>query len=319
MQNSDHHRLNQQNKIAGGFWGLLVGDALGVPYEFHQASEIPPFEHIEMTPPENFERAHESILPGTWSDDGAQALCLLASLLHCNRLDLADFANRLTDWHDLGYMAVDQRVYDVGITTSHAIQKLRLGTPPHLAGPTDAHSNGNGALMRVLPLALWHQGSDKALVQDARLQSCVTHGHLRSQLCCALYALVARYILQNENAPWAKAVKTIRLLHHNDSEATEELESHIRPDDPIPPEGSGYVVDSLRAANTALQSPDYEHAVKNAIALGKDTDTTACIAGGLIGLRDGVQGIPGRWLTRLRGRELALKPLNQLLTLRSTP
>lgn len=28
-------------RIAGGLWGLLVGDAVGVPYEFHHLRNLP--------------------------------------------------------------------------------------------------------------------------------------------------------------------------------------------------------------------------------------------------------------------------------------
>ena len=73
-----------KDSIAGGIWGLLIGDALGVPYEFHPPELIPAYKDIEFTPSQEFERAHAVVPPGTWSDDGAQALCLLASLLNCN-------------------------------------------------------------------------------------------------------------------------------------------------------------------------------------------------------------------------------------------
>ena len=70
-----------QAAIAGGLYGLLVGDALGVPYEFYEAKELPVYEKIEMTPPARFQKTYPRIATGTWSDDGAQALCLMDSLL----------------------------------------------------------------------------------------------------------------------------------------------------------------------------------------------------------------------------------------------
>ncbi|QDA56977.1 ADP-ribosylglycohydrolase family protein [Thermomonas aquatica] len=60
---------------------LLVGDALGVPYEFHTPEAIPPLEQIKFSPPNGFSRAHSSVPPGTWSEDGPQALALLHSLI----------------------------------------------------------------------------------------------------------------------------------------------------------------------------------------------------------------------------------------------
>ena len=77
-----------EDSLLGGLYGLLIGDALGVPYEFSAPAELPPLEQIEMPPPSGFPRAHRSAPAGAWSDDGAQALCLLASLLGQGELDL---------------------------------------------------------------------------------------------------------------------------------------------------------------------------------------------------------------------------------------
>src|SRR5262245_60174872 len=127
--------VTRRARIEGGLVGLLVGDALGVPYEFHAAAAIPARDAIEMAPPEGFRRAHPGVPPGTWSDDGAQALCLLASLLHQDRLDVDDFARRLRNWYDDGYCAVDFEVFDVGVQTSRALQALAAGTAALDAGP----------------------------------------------------------------------------------------------------------------------------------------------------------------------------------------
>lgn len=79
-------------------------------------------------------------------------------------------------------MAVDGHVFDMGIQTSLALQNLKNGMSPETAGPSDEWSNGNGSLVRSLPLALWHRGTDEELVAHA-------------QVCCALYVLVARLLL----------------------------------------------------------------------------------------------------------------------------
>ena len=304
----------RRERIEGGLIGLLVGDALGVPYEFHSPDAIPPLSDIEFDPPAGYSRAHPRVPPGTWSDDGAQALCLLASLLDRGELDPDDLARRFVRWHDDGYLAVDGDVFDVGITTGRAIHAYRAGVPAVEAGPTGQRDNGNGSLMRVLPLALWHTGPDMALVASARTQSRITHGHLRAQLCCALYSLWARRILDDALGPWPDAVATLRALYPDGTPEREELESSIRPDDPPGGQGKGYVVDTLRSARWALAAGDYERVVKSAISLGNDTDTTACVAGGLAGLRDGVATIPQRWRDNLRGQELVAPLLDRLLS-----
>ena len=303
----------REERLAAGLIGLLVGDALGVPYEFHAPEEVPPLSQIEYSPPADFWRSHPSVPPGTWSDDGAQALCLLDSLLTCGRFDPEDFGQRLVRWLDDGYLAVDSHVFDVGIQSANAITKLRAGTPALQAGSTEEHALGNGSLMRVLPLALWHRGTDAELVADAQAQSRVTHGHMRAQVCCALYCLWARRILDATANPWDTAVATLRALYPLSSLERQELEDGIHPDQPPDGHGGGYMVDAVHSARWAVMQGDYETSVRSAISLGNDTDTTACIAGGIAGLRDGVAAIPQRWRDGLRGKEL-YTPLLDALT-----
>jgi len=305
-----------KERIEGGLLGLLIGDALGVPYEFNQPSALPPLSNLEFIPPKGFHRSHQGVLPGTWSDDGAQALVLLASLLDCKKMDLGDFAKGLVAWYEVGYMAVDGKVFDVGIQTGSAIRNLLKGISPEKAASSDERANGNGSLMRVLPLALWHKGSDSDLVHDAHKQSLVTHGHIRSQVCCALYSLWAKRIIEGSTNAWEDAVSNLRQIYGADSDECDEMEYYIRPDDVPDGQGSGYVVDSLRSARMVMQAGSYESVVKAAVALGRDTDTTACIAGGIAGLRDGVGAIPERWLKNLRGEEIYKPILEKLINWR---
>jgi len=309
---------SRRDRLAGGLIGLLVGDALGVPYEFTLPAEVPDAHDIEFEPPAGFLRSHSGTPPGTWSDDGAQALCLLASVLYQDRLDVEDFGRRLVNWNDHGYMTPDGRVFDVGIQTSRALQVIRSGRAALTAGGTSEGDNGNGSLMRVLPLALWHAGSDAELVRNAFLQSLPTHGHVRSQVCCAIYVLWARRLLdgQEVEAAWLDAVRTTRALLANSPEAVEQLEFHVRPDGDATGRGTGYVVDALRSARQVQSAGDYEAIVRAAIRLGNDTDTTACIAGGIAGIRFGLAGIPARWREGLQGHDVVEPLLDQLLARR---
>lgn len=277
---------------------------LGVPYEFRSSEKIPDNAPQGYEPPTGYDRAHPSVPAGTWSDDGAQALCLTVSLVECGSFDPVDFGQRLVNWYDDGYLAVDGIVFDVGVTTGRALLAIKSGTSPLEAGPNDVHDNGNGSLMRSLPLAIWHRGSNEQLITDAHDQSSVTHGHTRSKVCCALYCLWARQIILGSLKPWEDAVSLLRKIYDNDSSEFEELEWAIRPD--LPPEGngSGYVVDSLRSARLASLQPTFAGVIKSAVGLGNDTDTTACIAGGIAGLMYGIQGIPPLWRSELRGHEI---------------
>ncbi len=294
--------------------GLLVGDALGVPYEFHDRQSIPTADEIEFEPPRWFRRSHAGVLPGTYSDDGAQALVLAHTLVECKRFDPEHFAKGLLAWKNQGFMAVDGLVFDIGIQTNDSIRRLESGIEPLSAGGTEEFSNGNGSLMRVLPLALCHRGTDEELVSDAFDQSALTHAHIRSKLCCALYSLWALHILRNADNPWQNAVDKLYSMFPANSQEHNEMNLKIEPRDSIYDlSGSGYVVNTLKAARWACNNSSFEDAVKAAISLGEDTDTTACVAGGIAGLQYGDEGIPSRWRIDLRGEEIYEPLLEKLV------
>ena len=308
--------MTKQDQLKGAIYGLLVGDAVGVSYEFLLAEQLPAYDQIEMLPPNNFAKTYPHIPVGTWSDDGAQALCLLDSLLYKNKMDTEDFMKRICNWYQCGYMAVDFQVFDVGVQTAEAIRNYLSGVPLLQVANNDVLANGNGSLMRVLPLAIWHQGSDIQLIEDAYAQSHVTHAHLRSKVCCALYCLWARSILNGLDieAAWSDAVTKLRAYLKDKPEDLEQLEYYIRPDELEKGTGSGYVVDCLKSARYALKQTTYQDVIKTAIAFGRDTDTTACVAGGIAGLYFGFDSIPESWLAQLRAKDLVEPLLAKLLS-----
>lgn len=309
------------NGRLAGLIGLLIGDAVGVPYEFHLPDQIPARDLIDMQPPAGFRRAHAGVPIGVWSDDGSQALCLLASLLDRDKFSLTDFADRLLQWLDDGYMAVDGDVFDVGIQTAEALGYLRDGVSPHESGGADERSNGNGSLMRVLPLALWHTGSDEELVRDAHLQSLPTHAHARSLVACAFYCLVAKGYLSQLDDPWGWADSRLDEIYQ-DWTGERQRKAFQRELDVLRsfgktdrPRGTGYVLDTIWSARKAMEEDSFEDVVRTAILFGNDTDTTACVAAGMAGIRFGLAGIPVRWLERLRGFELVEPLIARLRTM----
>lgn len=293
--------MTRTERLRGGLFGLLVGDALGVPYEFHDPANLPDRDAIDMTPPEGFRRSHDGTPVGTWSDDGAQALALLDTLLACDGFDPEHYGRNLVAWWNEGAFTPDGRAFDIGNQTTTALHKLEAGTPALQAGGRDERDNGNGSLMRVLPLALWHTGSDAELVRDAHLQSRVTHAHPRSLVCCALYCLWARRVLDEVEQPYDHAFETLVELYRDAPAHAAELR---RVQQPFVPRGTGYVLDCLHSARVALRGPDFAAIVRRAVAFGLDTDTTAAVAGGIAGLRHGEQGIPPAWRDALQGRAL---------------
>lgn len=308
--------LDLHDRVAGSLTGLLVGDALGVPYEFHSPSALPPAEQIEYTPPERFPRAHAGVAPGTWSDDGAQALVLLDSLLARDGLDIEHFARGLRRWAREGFCAVDGLVFDIGIQTGRALSLLDAGVAAGQAGPAGERDNGNGSLMRVLPVALWHQGSDEELAELAMRQSLPTHGHPRAQIACAMYCLWVRSAIAGCADAWDVAAMRLEALAPALQLPSDEIALVLDPANSQRTGGSGYVVDTLWSARAAVAgTTSFDGCVRQAIQFGHDTDTTAAVAGGIAGAMYGLSGIPAWWSASLRGSDI-LEPLLQTLLAR---
>jgi ADP-ribosyl-[dinitrogen reductase] hydrolase len=303
-----------RSRLRGGIYGLLVGDALGVPYEFSRPEKLPVSGSIEMEPPRGFRRAHAGVPSGTWSDDGAQALHLLKVLLDGDSHIERRFAAGLQAWSVHAELTPDGRVFDIGLQTQKALSRLARGVPPDRSGPNEERHNGNGSLMRVLPAALLPAADDQALVDRARRQSLPTHGHARSLLACALSTLVSVRLLRGMR--FQEALDEAQERLDETSTGAERSELRLLLDGRMgPPTGSGYVVDSLWSAAAAiLRTRTFEDCVRCAISFGNDTDTTACIAGGWAGLLYGEEAIPARWLDALRGKHLVEPLLARLVS-----
>ncbi len=318
-------------RLSGAVWGHLVGDAVGVPYEFRGPEQIGDVEFGA--------RGTHGQPPGTWSDDGALMLALLDSLLRdpapavgdaddagghgqmaepAWRFDTEDQAARFLGWADFGRYTPDaDGPFDIGGTTARALDRLRKGVPADAAGSTDVDSNGNGSLMRALPLALVGRDLDAAqLIDWAHRASRITHGHAISQVACALYVLVARELMHSAAEPGAgDRGAALTVASATLREQYESAGGDGRPSLPAAlgliegwteRHGRGYVVDSFWSAWDAFAgASSYRDAIERAVRYGHDTDTTACIAGGLAGIYWGLEGIPREWLERMRGREIA--------------
>ena len=137
---------------------------------------------------------------------------------HYEPLDLA--------WFEEGAYTADGRVFDVGVQTSRAFRAILGGASPEVSGPSAERENGNGSLMRVLPLALFHDGPLEELVTLAERQSLPTHGHLRSRVSCAFYCVWARHELSGHTDGFARAAADLRPFH----QPVQRLQSGDAPD-----------------------------------------------------------------------------------------
>ncbi|WP_458628741.1 ADP-ribosylglycohydrolase family protein [Winogradskyella sp. PC D3.3] len=311
--------------VHSALFGLAVGDALGVPVEFkerHYLKQYPVTDMMEF-------KVHNQP-KGTWSYDSSLAFCLADSL--CKSYDLNDIGQKFVQWRNEELWTPHGKVFDIGIATNHAIHSIETGTKPILAGGSSERDNGNGSLMRILPLLFFIQNfSIEKRFDIIKEVSSITHAHIRSVLACFIYLEYALNSLKG-NDKWQAYVKmqvevnnflnTNAICAQNEidkfhkilenkidgygQQALYKLEAHeIR--------SSGYVLDSLEASFwCVLNSNTYKETVLKAVNLGSDTDTTGAIAGGLAGLIYGFEAIPKDWIEVLSRKEDIIKLCDNL-------
>ena len=297
--------MSRDDKIDGMLLGLAVGDALGVPVEFMSR------EQVQRKPVDGMRGygTHDQP-PGTWSDDASLTFCLADALIGDEEGLLTRLSANMIGWLRNGLWTPHGSVFDIGITTSKAIRQLELGLVPEQAGGQSEYDNGNGSLMRILPLLLLLL--DKPI--DARFAwvrrvSGVTHGHIRSVMACFYYLELARQVWQGADKEQAYFATnelaglfwTASAVDDNERQLFDRLLNGKLAD--LPEEAiqsGGYVLDTLEASVWCwLTTNTYADAVTKAVNLGSDTDTTGAVTGGLAGLYYGANAIPADWINAI--------------------
>jgi ADP-ribosyl-[dinitrogen reductase] hydrolase len=291
-------------EIKSGLFGVAVGDALGVPVEFESRDylkEIPVFEMM------GYGTHFQPI--GTWSDDSSLTFCLAESL--CKGYDLLDIAKNFVKWYSTELWTPHGKVFDIGIATRNAIHNIGKGHQPELCGGFEEKDNGNGSLMRILPLVFYLQKEKdiEVIYQKVKEVSSITHAHFRSVFACFIYVIYGLEILKGKDKveAYEEMQHTIAAFLKDKKFNPFEIDLFDRvlknniveyPENKIL--SSGYVLDSLQASLWCfLNSDSYEETVLKAVNLGGDTDTTGAIAGGLAGIYYGIENIPEKWINVL--------------------
>jgi ADP-ribosyl-[dinitrogen reductase] hydrolase len=307
----------KQCLVHSALFGLAVGDALGVPVEFKDRDSLKRFPVTDMR---EFGTHHQP--KGTWSDDSSLTFCLADSL--CDGYDLDNIATKFLQWKNEEIWTSNGKVFDIGIATHFAINRISKGESPVLCGGFDEKDNGNGSLMRILPLVFYLKDEPdiNVIFQKIKEVSSITHAHFRSVFSCFIYIIYAIKLLKGKDKFEAyNQVKVITLEFIKNkvfSEIEISLFQRILKDNINELQenqiySSGYVLHSLEASLwCVLNSNSYEETVLKAVNLGEDTDTTAAIAGGLAGIIYGYESIPKDWLKAIAQKKAIEDLCNKL-------
>lgn len=298
------------NKCLAGVFGLITGDAVGVPYEFRSRNEMLQNPCRDMVGYGTYNKPM-----GTWSDDSSMVLATMDGVVG-GEFDLDKIMMNFLDWQVYGKYTQDGFMFDIGLTTTKALDNYRSTLDVKSAGEKGKMSNGNGSLMRILPVVyyLYAKYGKDAMLKDEAIElvenlSALTHAHEISKKACVIYVAVGLRLLED---PTNKAIEKGLLdvkEYVKGISVFDRLYSKEFFDLPLGVfSGEGYVVDTLEASiRIAHGAKDYESGILQAVNLGNDTDTTAAVTGGLLGLKFGTEGLKKDWIAKIRNNEFISK------------
>ena len=276
-------------KVKDGIIGLIVGDALGVPVEFYSRMELKDDPVVDMR-----EYGTHNMPKGTWSDDSSMTIATINSICNKKGIDYDDIMKEFCAWANDGKYN-QYYTFDIGNTTRNGLRRYQEGNDALKSGGSMPRDNGNGSLMRILPLA-FVPNIDYETIENV---SSLTHAHGRSKIACVLYIEIAKSMIENEltiDEHVKNSCEKIKKYY----KGNEELKhfKRILDDDWIGEiRSGGYVIDSLESTIYCLKNTsNYKDAVLKAVNLGGDTDTTGAICGGLAGIYYGYDAIPIDWI-----------------------
>jgi ADP-ribosyl-[dinitrogen reductase] hydrolase len=285
--------MDLADRVVGSCLGLALGDALGAPFEFLRARNVP-------DPIPALERPWLAQPPGSTTDDTAMARNLVRSLADRGGLDADDLIARHLAWFR-------SDPPDVGTLTGRVLRRVDRGE-----GAVDVArdvwsqrgpevSAGNGSVMYCAPLGLAYANRPGELATLAPALSGLTHYDGRCKTAVLAVTLAAAALVRGEPAERAARTSLDAVLELEGGEELEHLAGAVGSSRPIDGPDQGFC---LFAAGLAFQAlvrgggPEAE--LRRVVSLGGDTDTNAAVAGALLGARDGAEALPEEWLDRLR-------------------
>lgn len=282
-------------RIKDAVIGLIVGDALGVPVEFNSRDSLDKNPVTSMNGYGTY-----NMPPGTWSDDSSMTIATMASIINKQAIDYDDIMHEFLEWIEHGKYTQYNDTFDYGNTTINGIMNYKQGVEPILCGGIGDRDNGNGSLMRILPLA-FIRNVDYETIENI---SGLTHRHMRSKIACVLYVEIAKSMLENDftiDKHITLACDKIKKYYEGNEELihfSRIFNDDLNDRDSI--KSSGYVIYTFESVIYCLKTTDnYKDAVLKAVNLGGDTDTVGAICGGLAGIFYGFESIPIDWINTI--------------------
>lgn len=295
------------NRIRDALYGFAIGDAIGVPIEFEHRSNL-----IKSPVTKMLGYGSYDIDKGIWSDDTSMTLAEMDSIAATNKIDYTDMAEKFCSWiNDAKYTATNE-VFDIGMTTKYALMKYwNDKIDATKCGGTSISANGNGSLMRMMPIAFYcyyKELDDDAIYEIVSRTSSITHAHEIRIMGCYIYVKYLIYILSgNDKKTSLKYIKNQEYRWFSQDTIKEYdriLKGNIKDLEIDDISSTGYVVYTLEAVLwTILNTDSYNQAIIGAINLGEDTDTIGAITGSIAGILYGYDNIDETWIKDLKNKE----------------
>lgn len=302
-----------RNMWLDGIMGLVIGDALGDPVQFSSREKIRKeglVKGMEDGGPYNTPA-------GTWTDDGSLSIATMDSIIEKRFVDPDDIAHRFVRWLYCGEYAPFGKAFDNGATCTAAIHDFAKRHDWKTCGRTGERSNGNGGIMRILPVCLFGVDleDDEAAIRFVHDVTALTHNHPRALIASGMYYFMVKEMISGTGDMIERLQNGYDhafRFYHLDQKFSKELGSYTR----LMSMGafsclneweirsSGYVVDTLEAAVWSLTTTgSFRDALLKAVNLGDDSDSVGAVCGGLAGLYYGYDAIPADWLAAIQKRD----------------
>jgi ADP-ribosyl-[dinitrogen reductase] hydrolase len=285
-------------RSVGALLGLAVGDALGAPFEGLDRDSYPRVSDYA-------EGGAHGIKPGAWTDDTAMAICLAESLLARDRVDEHDLLERFLRWYRMGENSATGAATGVSEKTRATLATFERSR--RIDAAVEVENAGNGAIMRLAPIAILFRGSAAEARDSAVRQARVTHTASAALEAAELFAELLVVALQSGDLD--------TVLRRAASAGRPNLAgiSGFRTKTRDQISSAPRAVDTLEAALWCLErAGNFEGAVVEAVNLGGDTDTIGAVAGQLAGAIFGASAIPSRWLATLASQARLAELARQL-------